>query len=92
VYNFKDLRVLNQIATCSNPLGLCSLNTENMENIIIACPDKVYGGVNIHFYDDKKNHSIQAHQSPLQCLELNSKVIQNFWSKKFIIIVMSNNH
>ncbi len=42
VYNFTDLKLLEFIETCPNPLGLCSMNTEG-DYTIIACPDKNVG-------------------------------------------------
>ena len=44
VYNFSDLKLLDHIETCPNPLGLCSMNTEG-DHTIIACPDKTAGSV-----------------------------------------------
>jgi len=46
VYNFSDLKLLDHIETCPNPLGLCSMNTEG-ENTILACPHKSAGKVTI---------------------------------------------
>jgi hypothetical protein len=39
----------------------------------LACPDKLVGYVNVHFYDTKHKVNILAHQSNLNCLELNAK-------------------
>mmetsp|Transcript_108022 Transcript_108022/g.161615 ORF Transcript_108022/g.161615 Transcript_108022/m.161615 type:complete len:177 (+) Transcript_108022:197-727(+) len=72
VYNFSDLKLIDHIETCPNPRGLCALNTE-AENTVLACPDKLLGHVIIHLYDKKKTTNIKAHQSSLNCLELNNK-------------------
>lgn len=46
VYNFSDLKLLEHIETCPNPLGLCSMNTEG-DDTILACPDKDVGYVQV---------------------------------------------
>lgn len=49
VYNFSDLKLLEHIETCPNPLGLCSLNTEG-DQTILACPIKDVGYVNVKLW------------------------------------------
>ncbi|KRX08693.1 WD40-repeat-containing domain [Pseudocohnilembus persalinus] len=74
VYNFSDLRLLEHIQTCPNPLGLCSLNTEGDQSIM-ACPDGEVGYVNILLWGQGKKQVIKAHQSVLSCLQLNPEVL-----------------
>ena len=70
VYNFNDLKLVDHIETCSNPKGLCSLNSDQDVHILV-CPDKQIGHVNIINYEQKKSTTIKAHQSNLSMLELN---------------------
>lgn len=61
IYNFADLKILDQIETCLNPkgfcdsyhssssIGLCSLSS-HQENNVLACPDAFEGVVNVRFY------------------------------------------
>lgn len=72
LYNFADLKLLEHIDTCPNPLGLCSMNTDG-DYTVLACPDKQAGHVNIHHWDKKTITSVKAHQSQLNCIQLNAK-------------------
>ncbi|KAL4468832.1 hypothetical protein ABPG74_005335 [Tetrahymena malaccensis] len=72
VHNFADLKLIDTIDTCPNPLGLCSVNTEGDE-IILATPHKEVGEVNVHLYSENKTVSIRAHQSALNCLQTNPR-------------------
>jgi len=70
VYNFSDLKLLDHIDTSKNPKGLFSLSSD-ANTTVLASLGKEVGYVSIHSYDTKKTFSVQAHQSPLGCLELN---------------------
>ena len=71
VYNLSDLKFLEYIDTSPNPLGLCSINTIG-DHTTIAAPDKELGQIVINFSTDKKKKTIRAHQSALNCLQLNA--------------------
>ncbi|EGR30104.1 hypothetical protein IMG5_142140 [Ichthyophthirius multifiliis] len=70
VHNFSDLALKDTIDTCPNPFGLCSVNTEG-DDLILATPHKNLGEINVHLYTDSKTTNIKAHQSALNCLQLN---------------------
>jgi hypothetical protein len=53
IYNFSTLKLLNHIDTCSNPKGLCSMNTDSKKTII-ACPGKKLGSVFIMYNSEKQ--------------------------------------
>ncbi|EGR27531.1 WD repeat domain phosphoinositide-interacting protein 3 [Ichthyophthirius multifiliis] len=69
-HNFSDLRLFDTINTCPNPLGLCSINTKG-NFMILASPHKNVGEVNVKFYEEDRTVVIKAHQSALNCLQLN---------------------
>ena len=70
VYNFTDLKLLHQIETVSNPLGLCAL-CPNSQNIVLTCPGVHRGHVRIDLYDIKKTNFIAAHETTLGAMTLN---------------------
>ncbi len=70
VYNFTDLKLLHQIETVSNPLGLCAL-CPNSQSIVLTCPGVHRGHVRIDLYDIKKSSAIAAHETTLGAMALN---------------------
>ena len=94
MYDFSDLKLNDHIETCSNPkgyllkkniflllmTGLCSINNEPENSIILAYPDKAPGQVSLCFYKVSKDSSskettitIKAHNSVLSCIELDNR-------------------
>lgn len=91
MYDFSDLKLSDHIETCSNPKGnnnyyllfqishnkgLCCINNEPENQMVLACPDKTMGNVSLFFYkDETKENTIQikAHNSPLTCMELDNR-------------------
>ena len=71
VYNFEDLKLLHQIETVSNPLGLCAL-CPNSQHIVLTCPGVHRGHVRIDLYDIKKTNFIAAHETTLSAMTLNA--------------------
>lgn len=71
VYNFKDLKLLDNITTIMNPNGLVSLCTENTSNIL-AVPGLNHGYIRIELYNLQKSQLIKAHDASLSCFTLNS--------------------
>ena len=71
VYNFADLKLVDQIDTCPNAKGLCALCPDN-ENNVLVCPAVSRGVIRVELYDQKKQKYIQAHNHALWCFALNS--------------------
>lgn len=69
VYNFADLKLLHQIETISNPLGLCALSP-NSAQTVLACPGLHKGEIRVELYDLKRTKFIAAHEGPLACMSL----------------------
>jgi hypothetical protein len=70
VYRFKDLKLLDQITTVSNPKGLVSLCYENKNNVL-AIPGLAKGSIRIELYDNAKATLIKAHDADLAQFVLN---------------------
>lgn len=71
VYRFKDLKLLDQITTVSNPKGLISLCPEIKSNVL-AIPGLARGSIRIELYDISKATLIKAHDADLAQFALNS--------------------
>eukprot|EP01035_Chromulina_nebulosa_P036763 gene36763-49567_t len=71
VYRFKDLKLLDQITTVSNPKGLISLCPEAKNNVL-AVPGLARGTIRIELYDIGKATLIKAHDSDLAQFALNA--------------------
>jgi WD40 repeat protein len=71
VYNFADLKLVDQIDTTSNVKGLCALCPDTEHNVLV-CPALERGVVRVHLYDEKKETLIPAHTHPLSCFALNA--------------------
>lgn len=71
VYRFKDLKLLDQITTVSNPKGLISLCPDPKNNVL-AIPGLARGLIRIELYDISKATLIKAHDAELAQFALNS--------------------
>lgn len=71
VYRFSDLKLLDQIATLSNPKGLVSLCPDS-SNCVLACPGLSKGSIRVELYDLSKATLIKAHDAELSQFALNS--------------------
>ena len=71
VYRFKDLKLLDQITTVSNPKGLISL-CPDAKNNVLAIPGLARGSIRIELYDIAKATLIKAHDTDLAIFSLNS--------------------
>jgi hypothetical protein len=69
VYRFKDLKLLDQITTVSNPKGLVSLCPD--KNNVLAIPGLAKGSIRIELYDISKATLIKAHDADLAQFTLN---------------------
>lgn len=71
VYNFADLKLVDQIDTCPNAKGLCALCPDNNNNVLV-CPAVSRGVIRVELYDSKTHKYIHAHNHALACFALNS--------------------
>lgn len=70
VYNFVDLRLIDQIETMSNTKGLCALCPYS-NNTVLVCPGLETGLVRVELYDIKRTTLIAAHETAIACFALN---------------------
>lgn len=70
VYTFDQLERIYKAATIENEMGLLALSAE--EKCVLAYPHTEKGEVCIFMVDSGKTRTIQAHNSHLQCIALNS--------------------
>ena len=65
--------MIEVIETCANPKGLCSISPRK-EVCVLACPDKNVGTVRVvHFDKGSKTLMINAHQTALAAIALNTE-------------------
>jgi WD40 repeat protein len=69
VYNFADLKLVDQLETADNPQGLIAVSPSAL-NSVIACPGPQQGQVHVELYDAKRTTWIAAHDGPLAALAL----------------------
>ena len=73
VYNFQNLRMIEVIETAPNPKGLIAVSPSK-EVCVIASPDKTAGAIRVlHFDKGQKTFIINAHQSTIAALTLNTE-------------------
>lgn len=70
IYNFADLKLIDQFETNNNYNGLCAINA-NPEKSVFVCPSLKKGSVTTTFYDTNKTNMIQAHESDLAYIATN---------------------
>jgi len=71
VYNFADLKLVDHIETSQNLKGLCALCPSASNNVLV-CPGLQRGHVRVELYDQKRTTLIQAHETQLACMAMNS--------------------
>lgn len=71
IYRFSDLKLLNQITTLQNPLGLVAL-CPHPTATVLACPGLNCGRVHVEFYETRKSTIVAAHESDLAQIALNA--------------------
>ncbi|KAI5680416.1 hypothetical protein M9H77_01643 [Catharanthus roseus] len=69
VYQFKDLKLLHQIETISNPKGLCEVSQVS-GSFVLICPGLQKGQVRVEHYASKRTKFILAHDSRIACFTL----------------------
>ncbi|KAI3694968.1 hypothetical protein L1987_77954 [Smallanthus sonchifolius] len=69
VYNFADLKLLQQIDTFTNPKGLCEVSHLS-GSMVLVCPGLQKGQIRVEHYASKQTKFIMAHDSRIVCLAL----------------------
>lgn len=69
VYNFMDLKLLQQIETLANPRGLCCLSY-HPNTFVLACPGVHSGQVRVEHFGLNMMKVINAHDSQIACFTL----------------------
>ena len=70
VYNFADLRLIDAIDTITNPKGLCALNPDG-KNSVLVTPAAQKGFVRVALYAEQNtNMSFKAHDNLVDNLAL----------------------
>ncbi len=70
VYNFADLKLVDQIETSANPKGIAALNAYTASPVLVV-PGLQKGHVRVDLYELKKTTLISAHDGQLACVALN---------------------
>ncbi len=70
VYQFSDLKLLDQIQTIKNDSGLLALSIDS-SNAVVVCPGVSRGHLRVEQYDIQKSTIIPAHDSDLAQIALN---------------------
>ncbi|KAL8192027.1 hypothetical protein R6Q57_028148 [Mikania cordata] len=69
VYNFTDLKLLQQIETFWNPKGLCVVSQSSVD-FVLVCLGLRKGQVRVDHYGSKRTKFILAHDSRIACFGL----------------------
>ncbi|KAI7753626.1 hypothetical protein M8C21_026132 [Ambrosia artemisiifolia] len=69
VYNFTDLKLLQQIETFGNPKGVCEVS-QGVGNFVLVCLGLRKGQVRVEHYASKRTKFISAHDSRIACFAL----------------------
>jgi len=69
VYNFADLKLLDQVDTFPNPTGLCAVCPAK-DNIVVALLGEKEGQVRIHNYSRNQSRLIDAHTNAISQMTL----------------------
>ncbi|KAI3741817.1 hypothetical protein L1987_59495 [Smallanthus sonchifolius] len=69
VYNFTDLKLLQQIETFGNPKGLCEVS-QSSADFVLVCLGLQKGQVRVEHYGSKRTKFIVAHDSRIACFAL----------------------
>jgi WD40 repeat protein len=70
IYNFEDLKQLQQLESVDNPKGLCALSSQQ-DRTVLVCPGLQPGQIRVEHLDHRRSNFINnAHASDLACLAL----------------------
>lgn len=73
VYNFQNLKLIEVIETCQNLKGVCAVSPSK-DVCVLAAPDKKLGSIRIvHFDKGSKTLQIDAHQTAISAIALNTE-------------------
>ena len=67
LYQLHDLKILDIIDTCYNPLGLCCFS---LDEDIMSCPDSTVGHIIVNNYTKKTSKTRKAHNSIIRKVEI----------------------
>jgi len=76
VFNFEDLKCIDQIETFHNPNGIMAISQgEKAINKVVACPHEFKGMLKVHIFCMKKSieNIITAHEAEIGALAINSE-------------------
>lgn len=90
MYNFTDLKLVDQIETVVNPTGLCDVS-QNAGPMVMACPGLLKGQVRVEDYGTKKSKYITAHASRIAsiAMTLDGRFVATASSKGTLIRVFN---
>jgi len=71
IYNFEDLKLIDQFDTAPNPTGLCAI-ANSKDSLIVAILGEKEGQVRVNNYSANQYRMIDAHTSPLSQISLSS--------------------
>ncbi|KAG5044058.1 hypothetical protein AAZX31_03G191900 [Glycine max] len=93
VYNFADLKLVQQIETVPNPKGLCAVS-QLSDSLVLACPGLHKGQIRVEHYAQKKTKFISAHDSRIACfaLTLDGQLIATASTKGTLIRIFDTDH
>ncbi|KAJ0979844.1 hypothetical protein J5N97_015318 [Dioscorea zingiberensis] len=70
VYNFANLKLVQEIATLQNPKGLCALSQQK-GSLVLVCPGVYKGQLRVdHYGSPRRTRFIFAHNSSIACFAL----------------------
>lgn len=69
VYNFPGLKLVHQIETLSNPLGLCCVSQDSNTSVLV-CPGVRQGQIHVEHFGLNIAKLITAHEYQISCITL----------------------
>nr|XP_043620461.1 autophagy-related protein 18a-like [Erigeron canadensis] len=92
IYNFVDLKLLQQIDTVSNPKGLCEVSHVSGV-MILVCLGVRKGQIRVENYGSKQTKFIMAHDSKVVCIALTNDgtLLATASSKGTLVRIFSTN-
>lgn len=94
VFNFEDLKCIDQIETIDNPRGIVALSQgEKPINRVVVCPHEFKGMLKVHIFCMNKSieNIVTAHESEIGALTVNSEgtLIASASTKGTLIRILS---
>lgn len=90
VYNFADLKLVQQIETVANPKGLCCVS-QQQGGLVLVCPGGQKGQVRIENYGARKTKFVMAHDSRIACfaMSMDGRLIATASTKGTLVRIFS---